>query len=385
MNTNSIFNKILALIFLLIVFSGMLLFLILKKEEVNLEENRQLVKMPEFDVNKLDPFPVEYDKYFSDHFPYRTEIVKAFNKMNFVGLKISPLPDKVTIGLNNFLFYSGREMDTYQGKNLFKKKELQSILEELIYRRDFCVKEGAKFYFVIIPQKQTIYEEYIPLKFRTTKSETNRTKLEEYLNQNNFPFIDPTNYILDKKSEGNLLYLATDNHWNNLGAFYGSQYITDVIRRDFPKLKPLTLEDYTIVKTEREGGNLAQMLNMKDELLDFNFIFQKNDSTKSREGEKVPYTPPPTFPYPWEYERVYLNADANSLKAVIICESFGTVQLDFYKECFGKTVLIFDEWHHELNPDIIRNEKPDIVVIQVLENMLDGLLLYQSKNELVQN
>jgi len=381
MKAITIFNKVLALMFLLIIFAGMVLFLLLKKEEVNLEENRQLVKMPEFDVNKLDPFPAEYDKYFSDHFPYRAEIVKSFNKINFIGLKISPLPDKVTIGLNNFLFYSGREMDTYQGKNLFKKKELQSILEELEYRRNFCQKEGAKFYFVIIPEKQTIYEEYIPLKFRSTKSETNRTKLEKYLEENNFQVTDPTNYLLEKKNEGKLLYLATDNHWNNLGAFYASQYITDVIRKDFPQVAPLRLEDYTIVENEREGGNLAQMLNMKDELPEFDFTFERNGGSKAINGAKAPYPPPEGFAYPWEYEEVYLNPEANSLKALFIRESFGTKQRDFYKESFGKTVMIFDAWHHELNPAIITNEKPDIVVIQVLENMLDNLLKYQAIND----
>ncbi|HEY9114977.1 MAG TPA: hypothetical protein VIN10_09755 [Bacteroidales bacterium] len=381
MKTSAIFNKILAVTFLLIIFVAMTLFFVLKTEDVNLEENRNLAVLPEFDVNKLDPFPQQYDKYYADHFPFRSEIVKAFNKINFIGLKISPLPEKVIIGLNDFLFMSGEEMETYQGKNLFTKEELQSILEELTYRRDFCASEGAKFYFVIIPQKQTIYEEYIPLKYRTTKKETNRVKLEEYLRQNNFPVYDPTNYFFEKKNDGKLLYLNTDNHWNNLGAFYASQYITDVIRKDFPQIAPLTLDNYTFVKKEREGGNLAQMLNMKDELLDYNFIFERNDSTKAMEGKKVPYTPPPTFPYPWEYERVYVNPEANDLKAVIICESFGTLQLDFYKESFGKTVLIFDEWQHALNPEIIKNEKPDIVVIQVLENMLNRLLMHQAKNE----
>jgi len=369
--------------FLFIIFTGMILFFVLKKEEVNMEENRQLVKMPEFDVNKLDPFPAEYDKYYSDHFPYRTEIVKTFNKINFIGLKISPLPDKVTIGLNNFLFYSGREMDTYQGKNLLKKAELQSILEELNYRRDFCMKEGAKFYFVIIPQKQTLYEEYIPLKYRTTKKETNRTKLEKYLKENNFPYIDPTNFLFEKKEEeeGKLLYFITDNHWNALGAFYASQFIIDVIRKDFPQVPPLRKDEYTIKEKERNGGNLAQMLNMADEMTDYDFTFERLVENNAVEGVKVPYDPPETFAYKSEYEQVFLDPDANNLKAVIIRESYGSAQRNFYKESFGKTVLIFDAWHHALNPNIIENEKPDIVVIQVLENMLDNLLKYQSKKD----
>lgn len=89
--------------------------------------------------------------------------------------------------------------------------------------------------------------------------------------------------------------------------------------------------------------------------------------------------------YSWKCEQVLINSEVNNLKTLIIRESFGTKQRDFYKESFGKTVMIFDQWHHELNPEIIKNEKPDIVVIQVLENMLDNLLKYQAKNDSLLN
>ena len=78
---------------------------------------------------------------------------------------------------------------------------------------------------------------------------------------------------------------------------------------------------------------------------------------------------------------MYENQAVNNLKILIIRESFATYQKDFYKESFGKTVLIFDSWRHGLNKNIIMNEKPDIVVIQILESMLENLLLHPAKEE----
>jgi len=272
-------------------------------------------------------------------------------------------------------------METYQGKNLFKKKELQTILDEMNFRRNYCERKGARLYFVIIPQKQTVYEEFIPENFRNIKNETNRSRLKEYLVSNNFPVIDPTDYLLKKKTEDTLLYLSTDSHWNNLGAFYGSQYILNIINKDFSQIPPLSMNDYVIKGEEVGGGNIAQMLNMTDELKDYDFVFERIDGTKSFKGEKALYPPTPNFIWASDFETVYLNPKANRLKALIICESFGNMQHDFYKESFGKTVMIFDGWEHGLNPNIIDNEQPDIVVIQVLETMLNSLLEYQSKSE----
>jgi len=381
MKSGNLTNSTLSIVFLTIIFSVMTLFLFLDKEEINKVENRKLAELPTFDLGKLDPFPRQYDDYYTDHFPFRSQLVEAFNKFNYSNFKISPLPDKVVVGLNDFLFMSGKQMEVYQGKKLFTQTELNTILDELKYRRDFCTKEGAKFYFVIVPQKSSIYEENIPIKYKTTRQKTIRTQLEDFLDEQGFPYIDPTDYLISKKTTEDLVYLRTDNHWNNLGAFYASQHITDAIKKDFPYTSPLVLEQFKVTKNETAGGNLAQMLNMAEELKDEDYAFEKIKGSVAVSGKKAPYEPPKSFAYPWEYEEVYLKPDANDLKILIIRESFGTKQRQFYRESFGKTVMIFDAWQHRLNADIIENEKPDIVVIQILENMLGNLLTYPAEAE----
>lgn len=379
MKIGVVYNTVLTVIFLLIIFAVMTLFFTLKKNDVNEVENRQLAVLPTLSINRLDPFPSQFDQYFSDHFPFRSQIVKAYNKINISLFKISPLPFKVIIGNNDFLFMADKQIETYQGKNLFSEEELASILEELVYRRDFCSQHGAKFYFAILPQKHTTYEENIPLRYKLLNKTTLRKQLESYLLEHHFSVIDPTNYIIEKKTSDFPLYYKTDNHWNHLGAFYGAQVIVDRIKEDFPQVKSLNISDYSVSKEIRIGGNLAQMLSMQIELPDEKMILEPNFISTVTTGTKAPYTPVSDFAYTDEFEIVYTNPDVNNLKALFLRESFATGQQQFYKQSFGKTVLIWDAWQYGLNKDIIINEKPDIVVIQVMEGFLRKLLIHQDK------
>jgi len=379
--TGKITNSILTIGFLSIIFTGLLQFYLSKKEELNMAENRKLAERPMLDVNNLDPFPTQFDKYFTDHFPYRTQIVTAFNEINLNKFNISPLPEKVLIGLDGYLFMSGAQMEAFQGKNLFSESELKSILEELNYRQDFCDNLGAKFYFAIIPQKHTIYEEKIPYRFKLKNEKTLRTQLEAYLDANHFTYIDPTDFIISKKTEAFPLFFKTDNHWNNLGSFYGSQYILSHISKDLHQVQSLVLKKYTLKESLGKGGNLAQMLNMQNDFLETQFIFEPTFVSNAEEGEKKPYPPPEGFGYPDEYEQVFVNPAANNLKALFIRESYANSQRQFYKEMFGKTLLIWDRWQYGLNENIIISEHPDIVVIQILESNLTKLLSNQSKSK----
>ena len=314
---NKTYNKILAAIFLSLTIGGMLLFLISKKKEINKIENRKLAILPKLDIKKLDPFPDKFETYFSDHFPFRNQIVKGVNKVNYNFLKISTLPNKVIIGSEGYLFTAEKQLATAQGKNLQSGEQLENMYQELLYRKEYCAKNGARFYFVIIPQKHSIYSKNIPLRFKNGTQYTLRMQLEDYLEKKNFPYIDPTDYLLEKKNLGLDLYFKTDNHWNLLGGFYGTQYITDKIRQDYPQVKPLILNNYEVSVKECSGKNLAQMLNLKNEIKDKDIELKPLFNSSASKGKKAGYHCPNNFPYPWDFEIVYKNPAANNLKILI--------------------------------------------------------------------
>ena len=61
--------------FLIIVFGCFLSFAFLKPIEVDVVENRALNTCPSLNIDHLDAFPVEYDEYVNDQFPFRKGII----------------------------------------------------------------------------------------------------------------------------------------------------------------------------------------------------------------------------------------------------------------------------------------------------------------------
>lgn len=110
---NERIHKILAVSFLIIIFSIGIIFIISEKMEKNEVENRQLAVMPEFRIAKLDPFPSQFDEYFTDHFPYRNQIIKEYSKFTGRVFNKSPLPKKVVIGNDGWLYMARRCMEGF--------------------------------------------------------------------------------------------------------------------------------------------------------------------------------------------------------------------------------------------------------------------------------
>ena len=379
MKIKKLYHIVLSVLFLTVILTMFLIFIFSPKDSVNNTENRTLSEKPKLDIAKLDPYPRAYEAFFNDHFPFRNFIIKNYNLINIKMMKKSLLPNKVVIGNNNWLFMGDNQLKVYQRIIQFTDAELKSIEEELIYREDFCRNRDINFYFFIIPQKHSIYGEEIPYYYSRINEKTIREQLVDYLDMNNrFKAYDLESLFRAKKTDYQL-FRKTDNHWNDIGAFYATNEIIRIIKKDFPVLEQLKFSDYTIKHKMKLGGNIPQMLDMQEEFKEVAIELIPKFETTATDGTKKNYTPPENFAYPWEYEIVKVNPNAQKLKVLIIRESFASYQVKFYQEIFGECVFVFDEWKHKLNEDIIENEKPDIVILQILESFLPNLLKYQSK------
>jgi hypothetical protein len=379
MKIESAFSKILALIFLSILFFFLVAFIFSPKRQSSTVENRKLADLPRFKLAKLDPFPKQFDDYYSDHFAYKDFLINKLFIFNIKVLKSQSEFKNVIIGLDNFLFSDERDFQSGE-KNLYSTAELQSIQKELHYRTEFCKSVGAKLYIVIIPSKQTYYPEYLALRYFNFYEKTKRKQLLNFLAKDSqIHYFDITDELLKYKNDSILLYYKTDTHWNSLGAFIGTQIIVNHIKKDFPTVKSNRLSDYTIEHKARLGGNIAQSINLASVFTDEDIVLKPRFTSHALTGAKFPHTPPKNFIYAWDFEYVTVNPKANSLKVLIVRDSYASFQKEFFQESFGKCVMIFDGWKHQMNETIVQAEKPDVVIIQVLESMLDNFLKNQSR------
>lgn len=143
------------------------------KENVGNEngENRTLSDKPILSFSDIKNYPSEYEKYYNDNLPYRDFLIQCDSIFNFFLFHESSV-EAVIIGKENWLFYDSRKKsdgdtlaDLY-GDNLFTQEELQTICDNLSKAKDSLNAEGIQFVLFIAPNKERVYQSYLPRQYQ---------------------------------------------------------------------------------------------------------------------------------------------------------------------------------------------------------------------------
>ena len=367
-----------------IVFLGMIFFPLVNENlklinDIESSENRALAPKPVLDINLLDPFPKKYDAFYEDHFSLRFRLVDFYSELQFRFFKVSPIPELALLGKDDWFFFAGNEQDSYLGNHRISPAELDSFRLELEYRRDFVEKLGGEMYFFIAPVKNNIYTEYQPSTAYPLFSDCWGEQILQHLNDRSSIKTLNVYPMLRERRKEELLYYKRDNHWTPYGAFLVANEVLSRIHEDFPTVVPNDPKDFEFQQTNITVGNVAAMFGMENLTIDTTLAYIPKLGFKAKDAPKVPYKPLEGFPYPWDYEHVKEMPDSTKPKMVLICDSFGHNIFPYLAEQFRRSVKIFDSWQYMLNPDIIANEKPDVVIFMPMEGNIRHLLDNQAR------
>ena len=341
-------------------------------------ENRQMASKPLFDIKHLDPYPSKFEKYYNDNFSIRSFLVKYYNFINLEVFKKTLIPDQIIIGNDGWLFSASNENDSYRGKHRLNPSELNALKLELEYRKKYLNQKGCKFYVLIAPVKANIYSDKIKYNTLRDCKQSWGEQLIEYLDSTSQ--VKPINvYNILRMNKKNQLYYKLDNHWNEMGTFYAVYEALKCMHIDFPEISPTELNEYNIQKTEINTGNLISMFSNIGQFKDSMFQLTPKSGFKATNTSKVGYPVVKGFPYPWEYEEDKELKNKNKSTILIISDSFGKSAFPFFAEHFNRSVKIFDGWQYKLNEDIVAAEKPNIMVLIILESNIRSILNFQSR------
>lgn len=378
---NRIINIILSIGFLIILVfpSIQQYFPIIPKAESR--EKRKLADKPKCDIISLDPFPLAYENYYNDNFSLRSQLVKLKSNLSIHLFRQSPMPDKVIIGRNGWLYLVKDELDTYRGKLHFQESDLNKLSSEVKRRQDYLQERGIKMYFVIAPTKYTIYPEHLPSYVRPVNSTTRTDQVKQSLIEAGIGVLDLRD-TLKKAKEERMLFYKTDNHWNNLGSFVAYRAIISEIQKDFPEIPLLNWSDFSIEQRSRLGGNTANLMNLMDEFTDTEYILHPNKQFNAKQMPDIGYPIPESFGYKERFEEIYSTNNDTLPDILFIRDSFGNALIPYLTESFNQSICIFDAWNYTANEHIIKNEKPDIVLYVVLESLWHGFMVGVEKSNM---
>ena len=345
-------------VFLLILISPFVLSIFFTDIE-DQGENRTLTEKPVFNIYTINTFSKEYESYFNDHIPFRNIIININSKIKYFCFHDSP-NNNVVIGENNWLYLKD-EIDSYKKINVYNEKTLVTAAKYFNDISNYCTKNGAQLIIFIPPDKASIYPENVPDYVKACNFPKNRAEVfAEYINKNtNVKVIYPKQELLEaKKLIMEDIYYTYDSHWNRIGAYIGTKALVKEMGITLPDLS-----EVTISLNDDISYSLAGMLGIKD--------IMTNEKDYELSGYNNQSEPSINYVDDGLGNDVITSSDApkSESQVLILRDSFFTAMEPYISTCFKS----IHAPHYNLcySPEMIKEESPDYVVIEIVERALD--------------
>jgi alginate O-acetyltransferase complex protein AlgJ len=234
-------------------------------------ENRELAQAPTGDCS-LGEYAEGWERYLVDNFGFRPYLIRWNSLLKLTCLGVSPV-SSVILGKDSWLFYhsealaDGNTVNDWRGTIPLSRAELVRLQQQLEENEQIFAERKIPYLVVIVPNKSTVYSEYLPDTFRKFRSTTRLDQFMEHMRRNSRVSVLDLREAMFKAKNNHPLYWKTDSHWNSYGAYVG---YTEILRRlsvQLPALKPVPIAGNEVrIEPSPTGGDLAQMLFLQDSL-----------------------------------------------------------------------------------------------------------------------
>jgi alginate O-acetyltransferase complex protein AlgJ len=332
-------------------------------------EKNVLTPLPTFHFPRVLSYINGFNQYYKENFGWRNTLFYQYSQFKYYVLGVSPLPHKVVLGKNGW-FYPGNDLANVKNQHLgldpLSLETLALIAQKLRDKQQQLAAQGIKFYFVVAPDSYTIYPENLPDYMQNLSITSNLDRLKTYLaTHTNVPFIDVRPALLAAKST-HQAYMQTDTHWNNYGCLVATIAITQRIRQDFPALPNPSEKDYSIVPIKGYSGDLVVMMALNQDLTDsINYHTIPPPPMGYREIERIPN---PAGGWP---SQRFTGSIAKAPGLLFMGDSF-TLSLAETLPSYFSTAYVTQS--DTIRTDLVRSEKPDVVVFEIVERNLARLV-----------
>jgi hypothetical protein len=305
------------------------------------------------------------DAWFADHFGYRAWLVRWYGESRYFGMDTSPV-STVIKGKNGWLFYAeDGGMEEWTNEKPLPEGEVANWRRTIVRERDWCRAHGIAYLFTIPPDKSVIYPEYFDdnIKQISPMSRTDQILTATY---DTGVVIDVRPAILAGKRDDRL-YHVTDTHWNQRGAFLAYQEMIRAIQLQVPSVgPPWERSDFEPTTRELLGQDLAAMMGLKRSLKETDLRL-----TPIRKRSYVVVEPKGAYATSGEGRIVTEIPGSNLPRAVMFRDSFTSWLAPFLSEHFSRIVYL---WQNDFDASIVEQEKPDVVIHEIVGRHLYGFI-----------
>lgn len=290
-----------------------------------------------------------FRSYYNESYGLKKTYVNSYIKLKNV-LKEDPIPNRVVEGKEGWLFLGNnynKSLNNSFGIEEFEAGKLFKVVDYLKKVDTYLKNKNISFYVVVAADKNNIYQEKLP--FKIIEKPTRLDALKKELKGVNVTLIDLSIPLIQNKDKEEL-YIKTDSHWNDYGAFIGYSYLIDKFNeRGFSNIDKVSLKDFNIRKDASYVGDISKMINdfTKVNRIVFDKKYKSNYSIENKEKGVLYCT----------------NID-KKLKIMMHHDSFSLAWMPFLIETFGQSIFLKN---YQLDKVAIEKNRPDIVVFEIIE------------------
>jgi hypothetical protein len=330
------------------------------------QENRNLAKFPAFNgIGELRPFLAGLEQYVNDHFGFRQQLLRWNNNWKFkVFHEFSN--GSILRGRDGWMYWtSDGGIDDYCGTSRFNEQQLHDWQVLLESRRDWLARSGMKYLFVIPPNKQAIYPEYIPSWLKKSDTPSKLDQFTAYMKAHStVEVLDLRPTMIKAKTTG-WLFPKTDTHWNALGAFIACQELAKALSRQIPRINPLPLDALDRKAVIEPAGDLALMIGQDKDLQETqNCVLTPRPPLPALQQTAGSAHPGKQWPQP---DPQITENEKGTGEAVIFHDSFGFAWRPFLGYHFKEVVFL---GRQDWDAAFLEREKPEVVIDEMVERFV---------------
>lgn len=308
-------------------------------------------------------YPKQFEAWFNDSMGLRDQLLRWNSIVKVFGFGVSPNRNTF-LGRDGWMFYGGdNSKENHRGALPSTEIDLRRWAAMIERRRLLLKSIGVEYLFVIAPDKESIYADFLPDEMKPIGPR----RLEQFVVY--MRTLAPAVQILDlcdpliAAREGDrpdaYLYTKLGTHWNERGAQVALRAMLERMNELVGGFEPRELDDFVRTELPPPGDSMATSMYIGD-LLPMSIHEYAPPQPKAVEKHTGGYT----------FGRVRKSelADSTRPRVVLMHDSFGPqIEVGLSEQCS----YLECQWNWAFDVDEVRRIRPKILVDLFVERTLN--------------
>lgn len=195
-------------------------------------DNRYLQELP---IIGEERFTDTFETYIDDRIGLKDNMTAYYQMLNYAitGELVHP---SYCVGKDGHVFFKMH--------NNIKYGEYQQVFaEEVIKIKEYCESRGVPFYFMLDPEKISVYRQFLPKGVNYEDEWTD--ELIGKLEANGVTCIYNRDLLIEKSYDEQVFNQKYDaGHWNDLGAFYATNNLWHTVNREYSSVTECSQDEF---------------------------------------------------------------------------------------------------------------------------------------------